>query len=138
MIEWDADLAAGTVRFDELGYYVPNGGTAANTWTSAVVGVADNDLIIQTGDMLRGTDVLAFKIADTTPGGSTGGGDTGGGDGGGGGGTSGGPGSAPPTTTTGTSPSPTSEPAATRVATPPAPASAVAGAQKTTRRFASG
>lgn len=56
------DLAKGTVRFVELGHYIPGSFILPNTWTSYPVGVAGDLLFIQTGDMTRGTDVFAFRL----------------------------------------------------------------------------
>lgn len=56
------DLGKGTVRFTELGHYIPGSFVLPNTWTSYPVGISGGVLFIQTGDMTRGTDVLAFTL----------------------------------------------------------------------------
>ena len=64
---FEPDLGAGTVRFAELGHYIP-GTPSPQTWTSAVIGVANGRLYLQTGDMTRGTDILAFTLPPDQPG----------------------------------------------------------------------
>lgn len=59
---FDPDLGRRLIRFAELGHYVPGSFSSPNTWTSYPVALEGNVLFIQTGDMTRGTDVLAFTV----------------------------------------------------------------------------
>jgi hypothetical protein len=63
VFQFTPDLGAGRITFTELGHYIPGGGVLdPETWTSYPVGLEDGQLYIQTGDMTRGTDILAFNL----------------------------------------------------------------------------
>lgn len=59
---FEPQLGRGTIQFTELGHYIPGSFVLPNTWTSYPVGVAGEWLFIQTGDMTRGSDILAFAL----------------------------------------------------------------------------
>jgi hypothetical protein len=71
VFEFKPNLSAGTITFTELGHYIPGGGALdPETWTSYPMVVKDGLLYVQTGDMTRGTDILAFKLGGAGLGGN--------------------------------------------------------------------